>query len=422
MTMPTSGVARGCRCACSVTAWSSLASKTYSNALSRRTGTYTAMDRKLLDLLVCPTTRQPLALLDSRGLQALNAAIPAGGVVRGDGSAQSEALREALVTRDRKTALPDRRRHPGAAGRRGHRHRAGRRLSRAHERGLRRRRRPRSSRPTSHARWPRTSAAATSPPRCCPTSPTAPTCCARKTPSSAAGPGSMPAIARSIPTCGSTGASTRATRVAQGTVLATLQGRARALVSAERASLNFLQTLSGTATTTAAYVEAVRGTGAQILDTRKTMPGLRLAQKYAVRVGGGVNHRIGLYDAVMLKENHVRAAGSLTRRHPRGARDASVAAADRRSRTLAQLEEALARRLRPHPDRRLRCADAPRGGAHRARSAVQRRIPLEVSGGVDMADAARDRRRRRRLHLDRRADQARARDRPVAEARPAAPG
>ncbi|MCM2336100.1 MAG: carboxylating nicotinate-nucleotide diphosphorylase, partial [Pseudomonas sp.] len=131
-------------------------------------------------------------------------------------------------------------------------------------------------------------------------------------------------------------------RVAAGTVLATLQGRARALVSAERASLNFLQTLSGTATATAAYVEAVRGTGAAILDTRKTLPGLRAAQKYAVRVGGGVNHRMGLYDAVMLKENHVRAAGSLT---------AAIGAARAMHpdlplivevETLAQLREALA--------------------------------------------------------------------------------
>ena len=89
-------------------------------------------------------------------------------------------------------------------------------------------------------------------------------------------------------------------RVPAGTVLATLSGRTRALVTAERAALNFLQTLSGTATTTAAYVEAVRGTGCTILDTRKTLPGLRLAQKYAVRCGGGQNHRIGLYDAVML--------------------------------------------------------------------------------------------------------------------------
>ncbi|HFJ9749262.1 TPA: carboxylating nicotinate-nucleotide diphosphorylase, partial [Stenotrophomonas maltophilia] len=99
--------------------------------------------------------------------------------------------------------------------------------------------------------------------------------------------------------------------VTAGTVLALLHGRSRSLVSAERTSLNFLQTLSGTATTTARYVAAVAGTGTRILDTRKTLPGLRLAQKYAVRCGGGDNHRFGLYDTVMLKENHIRAAGSL---------------------------------------------------------------------------------------------------------------
>lgn len=100
--------------------------------------------------------------------------------------------------------------------------------------------------------------------------------------------------------------------VVAGTVLAILHGRNRSLVSAERTSLNFLQTLSGTATTTARHVAAVAGTGARILDTRKTLPGLRLAQKYAVRCGGGDNHRMGLFDTVMLKENHIRAAGSLT--------------------------------------------------------------------------------------------------------------
>jgi nicotinate-nucleotide pyrophosphorylase (carboxylating) len=100
--------------------------------------------------------------------------------------------------------------------------------------------------------------------------------------------------------------------VVAGTVLAILHGRNRSLVSAERTSLNFLQTLSGTATTTARHVAAVAGTGARILDTRKTLPGLRVAQKYAVRCGGGDNHRMGLFDTVMLKENHIRAAGSLT--------------------------------------------------------------------------------------------------------------
>lgn len=173
-------------------------------------------------------------------------------------------------------------------------------------------------------------------------------------------------------------------RVVAGTVLATLAGRSRALVSAERASLNFLQTLSGTATTVAAHVEAVRGTGARILDTRKTLPGLRIAQKYAVRIGGGDNHRIGLYDAVMLKENHIRAYGSL--------RGAVGAARERHPalplivevETLDQLREALdagcTRILIDDFD-----AQTRRDAVLIAKSApYEGRIPLEVSGGVDM--------------------------------------
>lgn len=174
-------------------------------------------------------------------------------------------------------------------------------------------------------------------------------------------------------------------RIAKGQVVATLRGRNRALVTAERASLNFLQTLSGTATTTARHVDAVRGTGATLLDTRKTIPGLRIAQKYAVRVGGGGNHRIGLYDAVMLKENHIRAFGS-------------VAAAIQRARalhpalpliveveTLAQLREALdtgcTRILIDDFD-----ADTRREAVRIAKAAPYAgRIPLEVSGGVDLA-------------------------------------
>ena len=173
-------------------------------------------------------------------------------------------------------------------------------------------------------------------------------------------------------------------RVAQGMVLALLHGRSRALVSAERASLNFLQTLSGTATTTARHVEAVSGTGARILDTRKTIPGLRLAQKYAVRVGGGGNHRMGLHDAMMLKENHIRVAGSVA---------GAIGAA--RSRfpdlpliveveTLAQLREALAtgctRVLIDDFD-----AETRREAVRIARQEFGGRIPLEVSGGVDLA-------------------------------------
>lgn len=91
-----------------------------------------------------------------------------------------------------------------------------------------------------------------------------------------------------------------------------LQGPARSLLTAERTVINFLQLLSAIATKTATYVEAVRGTRAQIVDTRKTLPGLRMAQKYAVRMGGGTNHRIGLFDAVLIKENHIAAAGGVT--------------------------------------------------------------------------------------------------------------
>lgn len=95
-------------------------------------------------------------------------------------------------------------------------------------------------------------------------------------------------------------------------VICKLVGPARALLTGERTALNFLQTLSATATTTAAYVSAVAGTRARVLDTRKTIPGLRLAQKYAVSCGGGVNHRVGLYDAILIKENHIKSAGSIT--------------------------------------------------------------------------------------------------------------
>ncbi len=95
-------------------------------------------------------------------------------------------------------------------------------------------------------------------------------------------------------------------------VICKLVGPARALLTGERTALNFLQTLSATATTTAKYVEAVEGTGTRILDTRKTIPGLRLAQKYAVTCGGGMNHRVGLFDAILIKENHIKSAGNIT--------------------------------------------------------------------------------------------------------------
>jgi nicotinate-nucleotide pyrophosphorylase (carboxylating) len=96
-----------------------------------------------------------------------------------------------------------------------------------------------------------------------------------------------------------------------GQMLCEIQGRTRALLSAERNALNFLQTLSGTATRTRLYVDAVAGINVKIMDTRKTLPGLRYAQKYAVRVGGGYNQRVGLFDGILLKENHIAAAGGI---------------------------------------------------------------------------------------------------------------
>ena len=100
-------------------------------------------------------------------------------------------------------------------------------------------------------------------------------------------------------------------RVSVDTVLVEISGLARALLTAERPALNFLQTLSAVATATRSYVDAVRGTQAAILDTRKTLPGLRVAEKYAVRIGGGQNQRMGLYDGILIKENHIAAAGGI---------------------------------------------------------------------------------------------------------------
>ena len=131
--------------------------------------------------------------------------------------------------------------------------------------------------------------------------------------------------------------------VEKGTALATIEGPVRAVLSGERTALNLVQQLSGVATLTRRYVDAVAGTKAQILDTRKTTPGLRALQKYAVKCGGGTNHRMGLYDAVLIKDNHIAAVGGVT---------AAVRAAKAHAPegvtievecdTLAQLDEALA--------------------------------------------------------------------------------
>ena len=132
-------------------------------------------------------------------------------------------------------------------------------------------------------------------------------------------------------------------RVAPNTVLCTLTGSARALLTGERTALNFLQTLSAVASITRHYVDAVAGTCAAILDTRKTLPGLRVAQKYAVKIGGGMNHRIGLYDAILIKENHIAAAGSIAAAMAQALRIAPAGVwIQIEVENLAQLEQALA--------------------------------------------------------------------------------
>lgn len=169
-------------------------------------------------------------------------------------------------------------------------------------------------------------------------------------------------------------------RVETDAVLCRIDARARALVGAERCALNFLQTLSATATQTRRYVDAVAGTRAVILDTRKTLPGLRLAQKYAVRCGGGANHRIGLYDAILIKENHIAAA--------RGIVSAVAAARERHPDLLLEIEvESIAElehALGAGADRVL-LDDFTLPMLREAVALTADRAPLEVSGSVDLA-------------------------------------
>ena len=130
--------------------------------------------------------------------------------------------------------------------------------------------------------------------------------------------------------------------VASGGTIATVTGKTRALLTAERTALNFLGRLSGIATLTAAYVKAVEGTAARISCTRKTTPGLRAFEKYAVRAGGGVNHRFGLYDAVLVKDNHIAAAGGLAQALERlSARSGHLVKIEVEVDTLDQLKQAL---------------------------------------------------------------------------------
>ncbi|MEJ2181164.1 MAG: carboxylating nicotinate-nucleotide diphosphorylase [Gammaproteobacteria bacterium] len=156
-----------------------------------------------------------------------------------------------------------------------------------------------------------------------------------------------------------------------------LNGPARALLAGERTALNFLQTLSGTATRAHRYADAVKGTGTKVLDTRKTIPGLRQAQKFAVRCGGCFNHRMGLYDAILIKENHIEAAGSLEQAISRSLEANSGVLIEVEVETLEQLQRALdagAKRLLLDnmSNQQLRQAVALNRG----------RAELEASGGV----------------------------------------
>ena len=168
------------------------------------------------------------------------------------------------------------------------------------------------------------------------------------------------------------------TAVEVGTVLLRLRGKARALLTAERSALNTAQHLCGVATLTRAYVDALAGTGATLLDTRKTLPGLRLLEKYATRTGGATNHRMGLHDAAMIKDNHAAVAGSIGAA-VRRARAAGIAQVIAEVDRLDQIEDALragATRLL------LDNMDAPT--LREAVALVAGRAPTEASGGVTL--------------------------------------
>lgn len=168
-------------------------------------------------------------------------------------------------------------------------------------------------------------------------------------------------------------------RLAPEATACVIEGQARALLTAERPALNFLQTLSAVATKTRVFVDAIAGTNAKIVDTRKTLPGLRYAQKYAVRVGGGTNHRMGLYDGILIKENHIAAAGGVRAALEAARRVDAGVPVQIEVETLAQLDEALA------AGAKLVLLD--NFTIERMREAVKLaagRAELEASGGIDL--------------------------------------
>jgi nicotinate-nucleotide pyrophosphorylase (carboxylating) len=170
-------------------------------------------------------------------------------------------------------------------------------------------------------------------------------------------------------------------RAAANAVLARLAGRTRTILVGERVALNFLQRMSGIATLTAQYVAAVKGTKARILDTRKTAPGLRALDKYAVRAGGGMNHRMGLFDGVLIKDNHIRAAGGIREAVERARKSAHHAArVEVEVETLEEVEEGLAAGAEA-----LLLDNMDVGQISRAIELIAGRCETEVSGGVTLS-------------------------------------
>jgi len=174
------------------------------------------------------------------------------------------------------------------------------------------------------------------------------------------------------------------TQVTKGTPIANISGPGRAILKGERTALNFLQRMSGIATLTNRFVDAVKGTKAVILDTRKTAPGLRLVDKWAVKSGGGQNHRIGLFDMVMIKDNHISAGGGITRAVElvRAKRNSSVKI-EVEVKNLNELEEAISLKVD-----RILLDNMPPEIMQNAVKITDRRIPLEASGNVSLHNAA----------------------------------
>lgn len=168
------------------------------------------------------------------------------------------------------------------------------------------------------------------------------------------------------------------------TLLCMLHGKAQSLLTGERTALNFLQTLMGTATAVNRYVNELALHGkTKLLDTRKTLPGLRLAQKYAVRIGGGVNHRIGLFDAILIKENHIMAAGSLENAVTRAKNQYPDTFIEVEVENIAELTTALAL-----PVDRIMLDNFALADIYQAVNLAQGKIPLEVSGNVTFEQLA----------------------------------